>query len=397
MIDILKIVLIFTFILLLLRKKLGVGYVLIAASALLSMAYLMKPAEVLDTISNTVTSKITFELFIALTFIRMLEIILREEDILHDMMVAMKGLIRRRRWVVISMPLLIGLLPSIGGAYFSAPMVEEATKDMGLSREDKAFTNYWYRHPWEFILPLYPGIILAAALTGKGLRAFILHNLSYSVTMLIIGGFFAMKGIKGKGSKENGLTKKGLISFSPIIILLLLVMIFHIPVHYALVFVVAALLALFRYDYERLKKVFKYGFSPDIVFLILGVMLFKETLVTSGAVKNLTIFFEATGIPIFPILFLLPFVCGLLTGLTVGSIGATFPLIISIYGTNMAGMSFAFAAGYVGVLLSPVHVCLILTTKYFEANMWKIYKKLIPATLSIMGVALIQYLFLTLR
>lgn len=397
MIDILRIVLIFTFISLLLRRKWGVGYVLIAASALLSTAYLMKPAEMGRTITNILTSGITLELFIALTLIRMFEIILREQNLLQEMTLAMKGLIRRRRWVIISMPLLIGLLPSIGGAYFTAPMVEEASRDLGLTREDKAFTNYWYRHPWEFILPLYPGIILAAALAQNGLRAFILYNISYSVTMLLIGSLFAMKGVRGKRAKGNGITQKGLLSFFPIIILLLSVMLFGIQLHHALAVVVVSLLIFYRYNYKGLKGVLKHGFSPDIVFLILGVMLFKETLVASGAVKNLTIFFETTGIPIFPILFILPFACGLLTGLTVGSVGATFPLIISICGTNMAGLSFAFAAGYVGVLLSPVHVCLILTTKYFEANMWVIYKKLMPATIAVMGVALIQYIFLTLK
>jgi hypothetical protein len=62
--------------------------------------------------------------------------------------------------------MLIGMLPSLGGAYFSAPMVKEATSGIHMSQEEKAFINYWFRHPWEYILPLYPGILLASAVSN---------------------------------------------------------------------------------------------------------------------------------------------------------------------------------------------------------------------------------------
>ena len=51
------------------------------------------------------------------------------------------------------MPMLIGMLPSLGGAYFSAPMVKEATSGIHMSQEEKAFINYWFRHPWEYHSP----------------------------------------------------------------------------------------------------------------------------------------------------------------------------------------------------------------------------------------------------
>jgi hypothetical protein len=124
-------------------------------------------------------------------------------------------------------------------------------------------------------------------------------------------------------------------------------------------------------------------------------MLFKETMENSGAVKNLSQFFIKEGIPVFPILFLLPFLTGLLTGLTVGFVGSTFPLIISIAGnTSIGAISFAFASGFLGVLLSPVHICLILTREYFRADLWGIYKMMIPATIIVFCGAIVEYMIL---
>jgi hypothetical protein len=83
---------------------------------------------------------------------------------------------------------------------------------------------------------------------------------------------------------------------------------------------------------------------------------------------------------------------GMLTGLTVGFVGSTFPLLISISGgAPLSNMTLAFAAGFIGVLLSPVHLCLVLTKEYFKADMWGIYKRMLPASAVIFAAALIEY------
>jgi hypothetical protein len=159
--------------------------------------------------------------------------------------------------------------------------------------------------------------------------------------------------------------------------------------------VVIFLLLFYRYNLKSTLTALKHGFSIDVIILILGVMLFKETMENSGAVKNLSQFFIKEGISVFPILFLLPFLTGLLTGLTVGFVGSTFPLIISIAGNTSTGaISFAFASGFLGVLLSPIHICLILTREYFKADLWGIYKMMIPAAIIVFCGAIVEYLIL---
>lgn len=76
----------------------------------------------------------------------------------------------------------------------------------------------------------------------------------------------------------------------------------------------------------------RYGFARDVVILILGVMLFKFSMDNSGAVAGLSSYFTARQIPLLPTLLFLPFVSGLLTGITVGFVGGTFPVLLSIAG-----------------------------------------------------------------
>jgi hypothetical protein len=393
--DLLKIAAVFLLILLLLRKKFNIGLVMLAASAALVFLYRMALPSIIKTCEHAVLDGVTIKLILALSFIRMLEQILREHDVLSRMMATVKALFKNRKAVTISMPLLIGLMPSIGGAYFSAPMVAETTRDVTMSPEEKGFINYWFRHPWEYILPLYPGILLAAAVSKTELHVLITANITYAIIMVATGFLFAMRGLRGAIKTEETLPKKDLWSFAPIFAVLLLVSFLHIELHYALTAVVLFLFLFYRYSLKSVFSSLKHGFSIDVIILIFGVMFFKEAMENSGAVGNLSRFFVQEGIPALPILFLLPFVTGMLTGITVGFVGSTFPLIISIAGnTSVGAISFAFAAGFLGVLLSPVHICLILTREYFKADIWGIYKLMLPGCIVIFIAAIVQYLLL---
>ncbi|MEE9524012.1 MAG: DUF401 family protein [Thermodesulfovibrionales bacterium] len=392
MTDIIRIVSVFVLILILLRKKWGVGYSLLSGTAFLMLLYFMTPYSVGITVYSAVTSAVTLKLLLALSFIRMFEIIMREKNVLKQIMDSFKGILRHKKSVIVSMPLLIGMLPSVGGAYFSAPMVDEATSDIDMTSDEKAFSNYWYRHPWEYILPLYPGIILASVLTKIDVRTFIVLNLAYAICMVVVGNFFGLQKAKGVFERSGNVSKKGLLSFIPIAILLLLVMVFRIELHYALMIITVLLIVFYRYGIKDIWRIVKHGLSGEVIFLILGVMLFKEALEHSGAVKNLSDYFTLMSIPLVALVFILPFATGVLTGITVGAVGSTFPLIVSMTGSDPYLLSLAFAAGFVGVLLSPVHVCLILTKEYFKADMWLIYKKIIPASMIVSVVAIIQYL-----
>lgn len=403
--ELLKIFLTFCIILFLLRKKLHIGYVMIIASSVLFGLYVMTPSDIYRAISNTVVNKITLELFLALSLIRMFEIILRERNVLSNMMKTVKEVFPSRRAVIISMPVLIGMLPSLGGAYFSAPMVKEATEGMKMSSEEKAFINYWFRHPWEYILPLYPGILLASAIANIPLYNLITANLPYALVMTATGFMYSMRGLEKKEQQplgaETGLASKSLkalkkegFSFFPIFAVLFMVVFLHIQLHYALLALTVPLLIFFKYRLKDILRITRHGFAWEVLILIFGVMLFKETMEASGAVRNLSVFFVEEGIAILPVICLLPFLVGLLTGLTVGFVGSTFPLLISLGGGTLAHISLAFAAGFLGVLLSPVHLCLILTKEYFKAELWGVYRKIAPASALIFVAACVEYLAL---
>ena len=75
------------------------------------------------------------------------------------------------------------------------------------------------------------------------------------------------------------------------------------------------------------------------------------------------------------IIMLLPFIAGITTGVCIGFVGASFPVVVGLLGPDpspahlMAATSLAFGFGYMGMMLSPVHVCLIVTNQHFRTQL----------------------------
>jgi integral membrane protein (TIGR00529 family) len=393
--DVIKIVSVLIIIIVLLKRRWNLGIVMALSSVILSVLYMLRPAEYFKAFAAASTDRTTLALVIALTLIRIFENVMRQSGLMQQMMDSFRGMVMDRRIVMASMPALIGLLPSMGGAMFSAPMVEEASKGVGAAPEKKAFINYLFRHPWEFVSPLYPGLILASAVTAYSIRDLIIANLPYALVLIAGGVIWGLRGLAVKKEKFEKISKKGLLSFLPLFLIIFMVMGLHLDLSISMAVVIAGMYAVLRYSVKNIIQSIREGFSWEIVFIILGVMTFKAVLLSSGAVTNISTFLAVEGIPVLPVLFILPFISGVLTGLTVGFVGSTFPIIWGLESAQSIGaISFAFASGYAGVLLSPVHLCLVLTREYFGASMPDIYRKIVRVCILIMLASLVEYFIL---
>jgi hypothetical protein len=97
-------------------------------------------------------------------------------------------------------------------------------------------------------------------------------------------------------------------------------------------------------------------------------------------------------IPLLLVMILIPFISGITTGIAIGFVGASFPIVMTLMGENPAHGTLlsttllAYASGYVGMLLSPVHVCLIVTNQHFKTSLaGSIFKLTKPALVVIAG------------
>ena len=80
----------------------------------------------------------------------------------------------------------------------------------------------------------------------------------------------------------------------------------------------------------------------------------------------------------------MPFLAGLVTGIGVGYAAASFPLVVGLLHadgsglTPMSTVALAMSFGYTGMMLSPVHLCMIMSRDYFSAPSGPVYRLVVP-------------------
>ncbi len=397
MTDLLRIGAAFAVIILLLRLRWNLGAVMLLASALLGALYLIGPVRQLTVAARAAMDPVTLNLVGALILIMVLENIIRKRGLLKQMTDSLSRVARDRRYTMAILPGVIGLLPSAGGAAFSAPMVQEAAGDIAITPERRAFINYWFRHIWEYCSPLYPGIILVAAVTQIPLNTLLLSQLPLPLAVVIVGTLFCFRGVEGHalpGKRNKDDIRDLIVSLLPIIASIVMVVVFKLSLSVTMAGIVIVLFAIYRYSLREMGLALKESISLNIILMVFGIMAFKYMLDASGAIEALPRIFRESGLPPVAIYFALPFLVGLLTGLTVGFVGSTFPIIVAMTGgqPDPGIITFAFASGFAGVMLSPTHLCLLLTVQYFKADLAGTYRLMYVPVLLVFLVGLGVYL-----
>ncbi|MCK5526249.1 MAG: DUF401 family protein [Candidatus Latescibacteria bacterium] len=399
MIEALKVLLAFSLIIVLLRIKWPLGTSMLVGAAVLALLYGQGPSGLAEIGRLTLSDRLTIELIVILTLITAFSAVLRESGTLDRLTSSLKQLAHSTRLVAAGLPALIGLLPMPGGALFSAPMVDSAFEGIPLSAERKSFINHWFRHIWEYCWPLYPGVILTVELTGYELGRFILYQLPLTAVAIIAGTWASLRHIPAPVTAHQAEThdhpiRQGFVSFLPILVVIVLSI--GLGLHLIIAFLIGIALSLWmgRNHFEHpIRSVLLKSLSLNTVVLIVGIMAFKQTLESTGVIGSMADTFARYGIPPFPLFIIIPFLVGLVSGLTIAPVGVAFPIIfplIDLTGNGIGYVVLAYASGFAGVILSPVHLCLILTREYFHAEMGGIYRLLwLPtAALIVAGAAI---------
>jgi len=330
----------------------------------------------------------TLLLISALLLILFFSALMKETGNMSRAISALRKVFRDARATVAIIPAVIGILPIVGGAMLSAPLVAEASDELKLSPERRTFLNYWFRHVWEYILPTYPGVIISATIMSVPVAKISLTNLPLSVAAIAVGIFLGFRTVQALPSPNDSLTLpqaiKSLGSFignlSPFFFVLLLTLYFKIHLAYCLVISAAGVILFYRLPGSQIKRLGKESFSWEIVFLILGVMIFKEILENSGAMNTVAKEFAQMGLPPVLLIIVLPFILGIITGYSNAVAGLSFPILYPFFqasGHPLGYLMLAYGAGFCGALLSPMHACLIMTQEYFRADLNQIYRLLI--------------------
>ncbi|MBN2226750.1 MAG: DUF401 family protein [candidate division Zixibacteria bacterium] len=396
--DILKLALIFAGIVVAIRFRVFVGYALLAAGLATALFFRMYFEDIWQGYLDTLLSGRFLRLYIIIVLITFMGRLLREIGYLDRLVNAARALPGGARTAAAVIPALIGLMPMPGGALMSAPLVSGVVHHKEHSPEFMTAVNYWSRHVVEYFWPVYPGIILSAALAGVSVGSISLLQLPMSLVMIPVGIFFFVRKIKGDNGKGGKLIKpsvKVLLAVWPIILTIVLYALFPIDLVWAVAIALVPLISIELPSMVILRKVANEALTWRLLVLVFGIISFQHMLELTGAVESIPAFTSRLGLPAGLVIFAVCFSSGMLTGMVAAFVGLSYPILAAfLYQPEVipANIFLAYISGYLGMMLSPAHFCLVLSTEYFKADLGRVYRLIGPPLAIVFLVGILVYL-----
>lgn len=322
---------------------------------------------------------------------------------------------------LILIPAAIGLVPMPGGALFSAPLVSETIGEKQVPVAWKTAVNYWFRHIFEYWWPLYPVVIVTLSIFSLETWQFFSLQISFTLVSLLCGWFFLLRRhldlLADEVYPEKQENKRLVTVLLPIVVVVLCTLLLpgfignflpgnSLTMNKLLAMFIGLLISLVliglasRGESEfRLFQNVASEKTANVVFTLGGVMVFQAMLNASGLLPEAGRQLEASMVPVEFVVGFLPFLAGFVTGIAIGFAGPSFPLVVGLVAAHSqmsqaSALVLAFSMGYVGMMLSPVHLCYILTRRYFASGLFSSYAYILPCALSIAGWGIVMHILL---
>lgn len=333
---------------------------------------------------------------------------MKKTSLVNELISSIRGIFSARASLAV-IPAVIGLLPMPGGALFSAPLLDHFDDLEGIDGKTKTEINYWFRHVWEYAWPLYPGIIVACDIADIALWQIMLFGLPMSIASIIIGYVFFLSKIPKVHESRRSEHTVSIIPFLPVLTVIIIYALIQIllpqigasnkylPMVIGL-FASITLLQLLRpmdrngwYEILTSKNIYK------MLLIILMVRFFggfvEAQIDGVSVIEIMAGEMQRFGIPTLPLIMGLPFLAGITMGVSVGFAGAALPVVFAILGANpsfgmlIGTMIFSYVCGFMGTMLSPLHVCMIVTCEYYKRPLGASFRTIIAPAITMAAAA----------
>ncbi|MCE4601002.1 MAG: DUF401 family protein [Desulfurococcales archaeon] len=324
--------------------------------------------------------------------------LMKETGLLDEMVESLSS--SSCRLALTGVPALIGLMPMPGGALVSAiALKDKYLAEARVSRDDATYLNYWFRHVWVPSWPLFQSVVITASVLYINPIDVVSHTWIGTVAAILGGALISypiLRSVSCGGGR--GTLAVFLASISP---LLGLVILFFsgVPMLVALATVIIVFVAIWRPGRPQLVRALKLATRPTIHLVLLESLYFKNVLLATDMGVAMASFADTAGINEALLVFMVPFILGLAAGgenfFASTAMPALIPYLTLQTGINWSMLALAYLGGFLGVMGSPVHLCLALTVDYFESSMGRVLLKTYASILAAVaiGVAMIYLIY----
>ena len=392
-------------ILFVLRKRQPIGLAMLAGGL---SVWLLTGGQVeilTKSLSTVATMSRTYELIFALYFVMCLELQLRLSGTLDGLMSALQHWFKSERLTLVLMPAFLGLLPSLGGARFSAPMVENVGNKIALDAQGKTVINFWFRHVVEYINPINPGLILASAISMIPLSKLIGSMYWVSLAAIAVGWVCCIPRQKSiptvqaevltpQENKQD--VKEVSLALAPVVLNFILIVFFYVNPAIAMGLITLGMFFVLRFVGRPVNvfQVLTEAFDKKLILNVMSIIFFIQILTYTKTLEEVVRVLSNSPLPIAMVVGIISLLIGVLTGISQGHVAMVMPLVAAIAPQDIKLASLALVLGVAGQMITPTHLCFIVTLDYFKADFFKALRPVFVMQTLVVTIFLLGWSFM---
>ncbi len=365
------------------KRKFHIGLTSVVAAVILSLFSGQAWTVLTVSLVDTLLAPSNRTLLLAIALITALGKTMQVSGAMTTLADSTQKLFRTPKGTIFVLPALVGFLSVPGASIFSAPMVDASGRQLGMSTEQRAVANVYFRHLWYLVYPLYPPFILLQQMSGIPYQALLFPGLIAMAASFATAAYVSFRGAANPVEHQENHAREALPAFISSVLPLVAVLGLSLGagLSFPLAVLIGIVLALLIVPGQglntdnlgkRLREGVLAGIDWHIVSAVAGIVFFSRVVVNSGAVTVLAARFSLKASSLLMLALAVPFLVGFITGSHQGAIGIVLPILLPLLAGQPNGhrlVALLYMASLGGYLMSPAHVCLIGTIEYLKGDL----------------------------
>lgn len=384
MYQLLVVIISFSLIPVLIKKKFKLSYTLLITAGILAIFSKIGVKSALDSILNVFLNSPSRSTILTVMMISILGGLMGHYKILEGIVESLEKVIKNKKNILMIIPAFIGLLVIPGGALLSAPFINNLGEELKITPPKRAAINLIFRHIAMYIMPFSTGLlIVASSFPNLSIGKIILYNMLFVSLIVITGYLLFIKDIKVDivTKRENlgrNLIKLGILT-SPIYIPVIISLSTGLPFYVTLLISIVVVYILGNKE-DFIKTLVK-SISWHTILTMIAILIIKEIILNMDSLLEIFMTMFSNNDNIFYTL-LIFFVTSLFFGFITGNQGASLAIILPMISQlNVSNdmlyiyIYFAYVSAFMGYYFSPLHLCQAFTVELMGVNTVDLYKE----------------------
>lgn len=384
MYQLLVVIISFSLIPILIKRKIKLSYTLLIIAAILAIFSNIGIKSATNSVFNVFLNSPSRSTVLTVMMISILGGLMGHYKILEGIVEALEKVIKNKKNILMIIPAFIGLLVIPGGALLSAPFINNLGEELNIAPPKRAAINLIFRHIAMYIMPFSTGLlIVASSFPDLSIGKIILYNILFVTLIIITGYFLFIKDIKvnvvyKKENLASNLMKLGILT-SPIYLPVVISLSTGLPFYVTLL--ISIVVVYFLGSKKNFIRTLVKSISWHTILTMIAILIIKEIILNMDSLLEIFMTMFSNNDNIFYTL-LIFFVTSLFFGFITGNQGASLAIILPMISqlsvsNNMLYIYiyFAFVSAFMGYYFSPLHLCQAFTVELMGVNTVDLYKE----------------------